>query len=123
LADRDVNLRDLRWYVNLVQRVQTPDGSVGISETNTPGTWVHADIQPLGGLTFWGSIQVDTPVTHRITMRWQPYLDQSYAILRVITLPNGLTRTEVFRIRRIAEIGGRHRFVECDCELERANDG
>ncbi|QHC35356.1 head-tail adaptor protein [Komagataeibacter xylinus] len=114
----------LRWPVQIVQRGQAGDpNTTGVLETLIPIRTVRADVQPVGALTFWGTAggneQVDTPVTHRIYMRWQNSLPNAYAITRSTTLDDGTTRTEVFRVRRIKEIDGRKRFVIVECEEEK----
>lgn len=114
----------LRWPVQIVQRVQVPDpNSTSVAETSVPVATVRADVQPVGALTFWGAAggneQVDTPITHRIFMRWQNSLPNAYAITRSTLLPDGTTRTETFRVRRIREIDGRKRFVIVECEEEK----
>ncbi|MFT9385529.1 head-tail adaptor protein [Acetobacter sp.] len=114
----------LRWPVQIVQRVQGPDpNGTGVLETSAPIQTVRADVQPVGALAFWGtaggSEQVDTPITHRIYMRWQDSLPNAYAITRATRLADGTTRTETFRIRRIKEIDGRKRFVIVECEEEK----
>lgn len=120
--EREIEVGTLRWQVQICTRVQAPaPGGTGIVETLSVVAIVHADIQPIGALAFWGSTQVDTPVTHRIVIRWQDYLDNTLVIVRQATRPDaGSTRTETFRIRRVKEIGGRKRFVEIEAELERA---
>ncbi len=114
----------LRWPVQIVQRLQAPDpNSTGVVETCVPIRTVRADVQPVGALTFWGtaggSEQVDTPITHRVYMRWQNSLPNAYAITRSTILEDGTTRTETFRVRRIKEIDGRKRFVIVECEEEK----
>lgn len=113
----------LRWQVRIFQRPQAPQpGGTGITETLVPIAIVHADVQPIGALTFYAAQQTDGPVTHRITMRWQDYtIDNTYMIQRQTQRQDGTIRTETFRIRRIAELGGRKRFVAFDCELEQAS--
>jgi head-tail adaptor len=132
----------LRWQVNICTRSQAPalnfpfgfvsgllagfgqpfgDAQVGIVETITVVATVHADVQAIGALTFWNTQQTDTPVTHRIRMRWQDYLDNTHVIQRTTARPSdGSSRTETFRIRRIKELAGRKRFVEIEAELENA---
>ena len=116
----EVAIGSLRWLVTINKRVQAPDSGTGIAETLQLVATVYADIQPVGALTFYGAQQVDTPVTHWIIMRWQPYLDNTNAIQRVTQLPGGASRTETFRIRRIRELSGRKRFVRIEAELEKA---
>jgi hypothetical protein len=47
------------------------------------------------------------------------WLDTTHVIIRVMRLPDGTVRKEIFRIRRVKETGGPQRFVELDCELEK----
>jgi len=61
---------------------------------------------------------VDTPITHRIVIRWLDWIDTTHVILRNTTRPNGSVRSEIFRIRRMKEIDGRQRFLELECEQE-----
>jgi head-tail adaptor len=118
----DIPIGSLRWQVQIVRRVQTPDGTTGVTETQDPVATVWADVQSVGALTFYGSAQVDTPITHRITLRWQGYLDQTYAVLRTTTSRDGsgglISRTETFRVRRVLEMDGRKRFTRIEAELE-----
>lgn len=140
--DPHVDIGRLRWRVTLAERVQTPQIApgpttatligTGITETlagsddleavgvpeNTVGITVHADVQAVGGLTFWGAEQTDTPITHRIFMRWHDYLGQTKVVVRDTLRPDGTTRREIFRVRRIKELGGRKRFVMIEAELE-----
>ena len=90
----------------------------GIDETII-GVTVHADVQAVGGLTFWGAEQTDTPITHRIFMRWHDYLDQTKVVVRDTLRPDSTTRREIFRVRRMKELGGRKRFVMIEAELEK----
>lgn len=119
MPEQEIRIGSLRWLVTLAQRVQTPSGT-SITETIARPVQVHASIESVGALTFWSGQQVDSPVTHKIVMRFQSYLDNTYVILRETVLADGTPRTETFRIRRIKEIGGRKRFVEIEAELEKA---
>lgn len=80
---------------------------------------VHADIQPIAPMTFVAGQQTDRPITHRIIIRWLDWLDQTWVIIRRTTRPDDQTkRQEVYRVRRVAEIEGRKRFLELLVELE-----
>ena len=122
MADSDsVRLGRLRWRVLLATRQQLAQISgTGIDDRLLDLQPVWADIQPVSGSVFYGSAQVDTPVTHRITLRWLADLTQATVIVRQTMLPSGQVRTEVYRIRRIKEMGGRKRFIEVEAELEGA---
>jgi hypothetical protein len=117
-----IRVGQLRWPVRLVQRVQVAQAvpDTGIVETPADQIVMHADIQPIGAMTFYGAIAADPdkPITHRIIMRWTDYVDYTHAIERVSSRPDGTQRIEVFRVRRIYEIEGRKRFVCMECQLE-----
>lgn len=120
MPDIEIPVGSLRWPVIVARRRQGfEQAGTGMTETWIEVETVRADIQPAGALTFYNAEQVDSPVTHRITLRWLDYLDQSHAILRGTSLPDGSVRTEVFRVRRVKELNGRKRFSSLDCELER----
>jgi head-tail adaptor len=112
----------LRWQVTLYRRDQAPAPNGAISENLVPIATVHADIQPTYPSTFYSSAQIDTPVTHLIRTRWLDYVENVYVIMRTTTRPtDGTFRTEIFRIRRVKEVGGRKRFTEFEAELERVH--
>ncbi len=108
----------LRWPVTIAKRVQATAGTASISETLSDIISVRADIQPLGPMTFIGSMQTDQPLTHKITVRWLDWLDLTYVIVRKTVRTDGTVRSEIFRIRKIGEIDGRKRFVSILAELE-----
>lgn len=144
-----VGIGSLRWRVTLYRRDQAPDPGLGIKETLVPIATVQADIQPTYPSTFYNAVAVDTPVSHLIRTRWQDYIENTHVIMRSTLRPSdptqtiwddgatrwddgetvwdgasnatGPERTELFRVRRIKEIAGRKRFVEFECELERAH--
>ena len=116
----EVPLSSLRWPVTLAQRVQAPDGDGSTVETLINPVTVHASIESIGMSTFWGATQIEG-VSHRIRMRWQAYLDQTFVVIRVTATPDGESRSETFRVRRVKEIGGRKRFVEIEAMLEGAS--
>jgi hypothetical protein len=110
----------LRWPVALCERVQSPGPEGAISERLVPLARVHADIQPTYASTFYLAAMVETPISHLIRMRWCDYLPLTHVIVRPTRRPNDDTwRGEIFRIRRLKEVGGRKRFAEIEVELER----
>lgn len=114
-----VEIGTLRWPVTIAQRSQSAATTGGIQEAFTNVVTVRADVIPVGAMTFYGSAQVDTPVTHRIRIRWLDWLDTTHVIIRDTLRQDGTTRREIFRIRRIKEIDGRKRFLECEVEEEK----
>jgi head-tail adaptor len=118
LAD-DNSIGRLRWPVYIATRQQVPDpASPGFVESLANTTLVHANVQPMGPMTFYAGMQVDTPVTHKIFVRWLDWLDTTCIIYRQTLRPDRSTRIEIFRIRRVMELEGRKRFLRLDCEQE-----
>lgn len=116
-----IRIGQLRFQLNIYQRSDAPDTeSMGIVETDTLVATVAGDVQPVGSMTFFGSINADfdKPVTHRAIVRWLPLADLNYLITRTLNTPDGQTRTENFRVWRLQEVEGRQRFVIFDCQLE-----
>jgi hypothetical protein len=110
----------LRWLVTLYRRDQAPGPNNAISEYLVPLATVNADIQPTRPTTYYGSAQVDTPVTHLIRCRWTDYIENIHVIVRSTRRASDYSvRSELFRVRRVKEITGRKRFCELECELER----
>jgi head-tail adaptor len=109
----------LRWWVTLYRRDQVPADDLALQETLVRVAAVHADIQPTFPSTFYQSTQVDIPVTHLITIRWQDYPPTVDVVTRVTERPpDGSLRGELYRVRRTMELGGRKRFLRMECELE-----
>jgi head-tail adaptor len=114
-----VSIGSLRWPVVIATRAQAADpDTAGILETYKDNQTVRADVQPMGPMTFYAAEQVDRPVTHKIVIRWLDWMDATCVIFRVTRRPDGTSRIERFRVRRVMEVDGRKRFLRCDCELE-----
>lgn len=109
----------LRWWVTLYRRDQAPADDLALEETLVRIAAVHADIQPTYPSTFYQSTQVDTPITHMVTIRWQDYPSTIDVVTRVTARnTDGSLRGELFRVRRTKELAGRKRFLQMECELE-----
>lgn len=110
----------LRSRVTLYRRDQEPADDLALQERLVPIATVHAAIDPTYASTFYQSTQVDAPVTHMITIRWQDYPATIDVVARSTDRPGGTQRTELFRVRRTKEVGGRKRFLQMECEIEHA---
>lgn len=111
----------LRWRVTLYRRDQFPGPNGAITEDFVPIATVQADIQPTYPSTFYNSAAIDTPISHLVRTRWADYVENTHIIMRSTMRPSdGTTRTELYRVRRLKEVGGRKRFAEFECELERS---
>jgi head-tail adaptor len=115
-----VRIGALRWLVVLASRDQAPDpDSPGILETLAELQSVRADVQPIGTMTFYAAEQVNTPLTHRIVIRWLDWVDTTCVVFRTTKRPDKSKMVELFRVRRVMPIDGRQRFLRMDCELEK----
>ncbi|MCI1439821.1 MAG: hypothetical protein LKH07_05045 [Acetobacter peroxydans] len=119
--DERVRVGRLRWPILIARRDQAPEiQGIGIVESFPGMAQVRADVQPVGAMTYWGSMQTDSPgITHRIYIRWCDALDNTTVIFRTTSRNDGSIRWERFRVRRCKELGGRKRFLCIECELER----
>lgn len=108
----------LRWWVTLYRRDQSPADDLALQEVLVPIVTTHADVQPAYFSTMWQSTQIEAPVTHIINIRWQNYPSTIDVVARSTDLRDGTQRTELFRVRRSKEVGGRKRFIQMECELE-----
>src|ERR1700761_3871686 len=93
----------LRWLVTLYRRDQAPADDLALTENLVPIAIVHADIQATRPGTFYQSVQVDTPTTHMIFIRWQDYPTNIEVVVRTTQRPDGSLRSEVYRVRRSME--------------------
>ncbi|GBR00528.1 head-tail adaptor protein [Acetobacter oeni] len=126
--DEAVRIGRLRWPLILATRQQAAQiGATGIDESLTNLQRIYGDVQPVGALTFWGTNgtvqQIDeAQVTHRIFVRWTDALLNSEVFVRISKRVNQTDRMEIFRVRRLKELGGRKRFVCAECQMERIGD-
>jgi hypothetical protein len=123
----EVAIGELRWPLVLYVRKQTPDPqSTSIVETLVSpvtgaagsGLAVMGKVEPMGAMTFYAAVQVDTPLTHRITFRYVDGIDTTWLIQRITVNVDGTPRTESFRVRRVLEVDGRRRWIMVEGELE-----
>jgi head-tail adaptor len=114
-----VEIGSLRWVVTIAKRTQSPGTTGGMIEALSDIITVRADVQPVGPMVFYGAAQTDTPITHKISIRWLDFIDTTHVLYRDVIRQDRTTRREVFRIRRMMEVDGRQRFLSLECEMER----
>lgn len=117
MAD-DPKIGTLRWPLRIAKRVQSTAGSASLTEALADVATVSGDVQSVGPVTYYQGQQTDRPTTHRIIIRWLDWLDETYVIVRDTLRRDDTMRTEVYRLRRFMEIGGRKRFLLIEAELE-----
>lgn len=90
------------------------DGS-GLRETYTTIATVWARLEPVGALTYWfGKQQLDTAVTHRITIRRTGKLRPETLTGRMCVVIDGSR----YNILRSSDLEGERRFTVLDVCLE-----
>jgi hypothetical protein len=110
----------LRWVATIYRRDQSPADDMALTENLVPLATVHANIQPSYPSTFFQSTQIDGPVTHMIDLRWQYFPATIEVVICSTRVPSGGLRSDIYRVRRSTEIGGRKRFIRLECEFERS---
>jgi hypothetical protein len=120
MPEKRVAIGELRWPFTLLQRVQATVSGNSLSETPTAHATIWGKIENTYATTYWGinGAQSDRPITHMIWVRWLPYLDNTFALQRVRTIPTGTPVTETYRIRRVCEIDQKTWIVRLECEQE-----
>ena len=98
---------ELNRRVTILRQQDFPDATDGIDQTNTEVATVWAKIQPVGGGVYYGSVQTDNAVTHRITIRRRTDVTTEHVI------DHGGTR---YRVKRSADLGTRREFTVIDVE-------
>ena len=122
MKDQPCSIGELRYKVTLASRDDITDpNSTNLLENYQPIADVWARITPSRSLEIIGGEQIESPFTHQIVIRWQPfeYATMFDTIIRYLNLPNGERRAEVYRVRNTKEWQGRFRFMIMDCELEK----
>lgn len=80
---------------------------------------VYANILPVGSAAYINGVQTSFDYTHRIIIRWCADMDLFSIITRNMTMPNGSTVVETFKILRYMENDGRKRFLILETVLEK----
>ncbi len=97
----------LRHRVTLQTVGETPDGGGGFTAAWTDGATVWAAIEPLRGRERLHAQQLETPVTHRVTIR---HRDGVTAKMRI------KFGTRILNIRAVVNPSERNRTLELLCE-------
>lgn len=101
-----MRIGQLKDRVTIQNYVRTPDGYGGYTETWQDIATVWANIKPLRGREFFQAQQIQSEVTHKITIRYRNDIDETCRVKY-----NG----QIFDIKSIIDIDNRHRFLELMC--------
>ncbi len=95
------------------RRTDEPDGDYDVQATFDPIATVWANIEPVGGGTYYGSKQTDTTVTHRMIVRRWPETTWPSNITGDYQLEcDGMS----YRPHRISDANGARRFTVIEVE-------
>jgi hypothetical protein len=110
---------ELNRRVKIFFTVHLPDDRLGFSKATAHEDEVWGKIEPVGATIYWGAKQVDSGVTHRITVRRIDGRTRPQDFAGVVELEVDGIR---YRVQRVADLGGVNRFTVLDVE-EKANVG
>lgn len=98
---------ELNRLVRLQSRTDVPVFESDVAPQMSGGRDRWAKIEPVGGGIYYGSVQTDTTVTHRIWMRYDPGVDANSEV------DDG---ESLYRVRRVTNLRGANRFTLLDVE-------
>lgn len=96
----------LRHRITLQELVKTDDGYGGIVETWQDVATVWAAIEPLKGTERYQAQQVQSELTHKVTIRYRAGIKPQMRILY---------GNRVFDIEAVIDVDERHRWLELLC--------
>lgn len=97
----------LRDKIIIQELVQTPDGQGGFEDKWQDKITVWANIKPLRGREFFQAQQIQSEVTHKMTIRYTTKIDETNRVVY---------NNRVFDIKSPPiDIDNRHRFLELLC--------
>src|SRR5574337_303208 len=107
---------DLRRRISIQQRSQTLDafGQQSLSWVDVLSD-VPAAIESISGLEKLFAMQVQSPTTHTVTVRWHPQLADLRQITAWRIVYRDGTITRYFNIEGAANIDERRRWIELKC--------
>jgi len=76
---------------------------------------VHAGVEPISGREFFAAHQVQSDVSHRITVRFYPGLTPKDRVAWVNRPLGGVTVTRIFDIKAILDRDEKHREMQLMC--------
>lgn len=98
---------DLRHSIRLQALQESVDSGGGHARVWTDIGRTHAHITPVSGGEWLRSEQVQSHMTHRVTLRWLPGLTSKMRLL---------FGDRVFNVRMVRNLDERRRWIELMCE-------
>lgn len=91
------------------------DKNLGFSPKTKASFTIWGRIEPVGGVVYWGSVQVESSVTHRIFVRAITGKTRPQDLPKVVEITCEGMR---YVSKRITDINGAHRFTLIEAELK-----
>ena len=108
------NPGQLRKRCTFLEWTSVQDGA-DLREEFKPILSTWCKLEPTGALTYWfGKVQLDTEVTHRITVRRTERTKPEKLTSQIVVEIDGAR----FKILRSSDLEGAERFTVLDCALE-----
>lgn len=104
---------ELNRRVKIWLTVHLPDERLGFTQAAVREDEVWGKLEPVGAALYWGAKQVESGVTHRITVRRITGRTRPQDFAGVVELEVDGIR---YRVQRVADLGGLNRFTVLDVE-------
>lgn len=108
---------DLNRRVTLRRRSDSPANNGGLASQFSEEKKRWARIEPVGTAIYNGSVQADSKITHRITLRYLGVLPVDFEVVH---------GDVIYRVRRATDLNGSHKFTTLEVEelgLQRVDGG
>lgn len=106
---------ELKQRVTFELLRHVPDIKLGFSPETKASFTIWGRIEPVGGVVYWGSVQVESSVTHRIFVRAITGKTRPQDLPKVVEITCEGMR---YVSKRITDINGAHRFTLIEAELK-----
>lgn len=108
---------ELNRIVEIFSVETDPSGDADHGETVTPLLRAWAKVEPVGGLNYWGAIQADVAVTHRVWIRYCKAVSGSTPETLSHLIRVRCEGTD-YVVKRVTDVNGEHRFSMLECEAQ-----
>ncbi|MFK0090649.1 phage head closure protein [Pseudomonas sp. NPDC090755] len=107
MALREPGAGELNRRITLRLRSDIPTPDEGLDSTFAEEKRRWAKIEPVSSATYSAGVQIDAKVTHRITLYYLEVVGESHEVLH---------GSKLYRVQRVTDMNGSHRFTVLDVE-------
>lgn len=110
----------LNRRVTILTRTEVESTSdMGITRLLQNSKPVYAAVVGVDSIEFTNSVNNGYEYTHKIYVRYLDYLSINHVIVHQSKLPDGSTRTDLYKILRYSIVDGIYFYTELECVLEK----